>query len=156
MSGRIIETGSHSCYNRKNIFCNCITVGLNGDIDNNSFVSGDFYSVLDLQEYIINNIKLYDKLYVKKSAVAGRYEIYHKERFIGTLSEKMIEEINTGIKSTDYNYNMPERLENIYVSGITTEILRKSDINIPVEYQKSKICFGIQITGLAKLKFEKK
>ena len=156
ISGRIIETGLHNIYKTNNKYCKCITVGLTGDIDNNSFVSGDFDTVLDLQEYIVNDIKLYDKLSVKKSMITGLYEIYHKERCIGTLSRKMIEEIDTGVKATNYKRNLPDRLENIYVSGITTEILKNSESSIPVEYQKSKICFGIQITGLAKLIFEKK
>ena len=72
------------------------------------------------------------------------------------FSDKMTNEIDLGIEATDYKYKLPDRLENIYVSGITTEIMRKFNANIPFEYQKSKICFGIQVTGLAKLIFEKK
>lgn len=155
ISGRIIETGMH--YKSKcNKYCKCITVGFTGDIDNNSFVSGDFNSVLDLQEYIINNIKLYDKLCAKRIADSEIYKIYHEERCIGMLSKKMIDEIRAGVEATDYRYKLPDRLDNFYVSKITTEILKKFDANVPVEYQKSRICFGIQITGLAELKFEKK
>jgi hypothetical protein len=68
----------------------------------------------------------------------------------------MIDELDLGISSTDYKYKLPDGLENLYVSGITTEVLKQFDENVPVEYQKSRICFGIQITGLAKLVFEKK
>lgn len=155
ISGRVIETGLHKIYKTNKKYCKYITVGLRGDIDNNSFVSGDFNSILDLQEYIINNIKLYDKLSAKMSAT-GLYEIYHRGHFVGTLSKEMVNEIDIGVKSTDYKYNLPDRLENLYVSEITTEILKKFNANVPIEYQKSKICFGIQITGLAKLVFEKK
>ena len=129
---------------------------MTGDIDNNSFVSGDFDSILDLQEYIIYSVKLYDKLSAKRSATSRMYEIYHNGRCIGSLSKKMIGELDMGVSSTDYKYNLPDRLENLYVSGITTEVLRQFDASVPVEYQKSGICFGIQITGLAKLVFEKK
>lgn len=156
MSGRVIETGLHNIYKTINRYCKSIAVGLTGDIDVTSFVSGDFDSTLDLQQYIIENIKLYDKLSAVRSQVTGLYEIYHNERCIGTFSKKMIAEIDTGISSTDYKYRLPKRLENIYVSGITTEILKQFNANVPIEYQKSKICFGIQITGLAELKFEKK
>lgn len=156
MSGRVIETGLHNIYKTNNKYCKCITVGLTGDIDNNSFVSGDFDSILDLQEYIIHSVKLYDKLSAKRSATSRMYEIYHNGRCIGSLSKKMIGELDMGVSSTDYKYNLPDRLENLYVSGITTEVLRQFDASVPVEYQKSRICFGIQITGLAKLVFEKK
>lgn len=156
MTGRVIETGLHNMYNTHNRYCKCITVGLTGDIDNNSFVAGDFSSVLDLQEYIINSVKLYDKLSAKRSATSNKYEIYHNGRCIGCLSKKMTAELDLGVSSTDYKYNLPDSLENLYVSGIATEVLKQFDANVPVEYQKSQICFGIQITGLAKLIFEKK
>ena len=156
MSGRVIETGLHNMYKTNNRYCKCITVGLTGDIDNNSFVSGDFDSILDLQEYIIHNIKLYDKLSAKRSSATRLYEIFHNGRCIGSLSKQMISELDMGVSSTDYKFNLPDSLENLYVSGITTEVLKQFSANIPIEYQKSKICFGIQITGLAKLVFEKK
>lgn len=156
MSGRVIETGRYNPYKTHNKYCKCITVGLNGDIDNTSFVSGDFDSIIDLQEYIINSVALYDKLSAKRSAITGLYEIYHKGRCIGTFSKKMINEIDMGVSSTDFKFNLPDSLENLYVSGITTEILRQFNNNVPVEYQKSRVCFGIQVTGLAKLVFEKK
>ena len=156
MSGRVIETGLHNLYNTSNRYCKCITIGLTGDIDNNSFVSGSFESILDLQEYIINNVKIYDKLFAKRSSATGLYEIFHKGHCIGTLSNRIKNEINLGISSTDYKYNLPDRLENLYVSGITTEVLKQFSESVPIEYQKSRICFGIQITGLARLVFEKK
>lgn len=156
MSGRVIETGLHNIYKTNNKYCKSITVGLTGDIDNNSFVSGDFDSILDLQEYIIHSVKLYDKLSAKRSAISEMYEIYHNGRRIGSLSKKMISELDWGVSSTDYKYNLPDSLENLYVSSITTEVLKQFDASVPIEYQKSRICFGIQITGLAKLVFEKK
>ena len=156
MSGRVIETGLHNIYKTNNKYCKCITVGLTGDIDNNSFVSGDFDTILDLQEYIKNCVKRYDKLSAQRSATSKKYEIYHNGRYIGTLSKKMVGELDMGINATDYKYNLPDSLENLYVSSITTEVLKQFDASIPAEYQKSSICFGIQITGLAKLVFEKK
>ena len=155
-SGRVIETGLHNIYKKSNTFCKCITVGLTGDIDNNSFVSGDFESIIDLQEYIIHNVKMYDKVNAKLSSDSGLYKIIHNGRCIGSLSKKMLEEIEIGVKATDYKHNMPECLENLYISGITTEVLKKFSDGVPIEFQKSRICFGIQITGLARLRFEKK
>ena len=65
-------------------------------------------------------------------------------------------ELLAGIQSTDYKYNMPDSLDNLYVSDITSELLTKFDKNVPLEFQKSRIVYGIQITGLAKLVFEKR
>lgn len=156
ISGRVIETGLHNLYKTSNRYCKSIAVGLTGDIDNSSFVSGDFDSILDLQEYIIHHIKMYDKLSAKWSPITRLYEIFHKGHRIGLLSKRMISELDMGVSSTDYKYNLPDSLENLYVSGITTEILKQFSTDVPMEYQKSRICFGIQITGLAKLVFEKK
>ena len=141
MSGRVIETGLHNIYKTNNKYCKCITVGLTGDIDNNSFVSGDFDTILDLQEYIKNCVKRYDKLSAQRSATSKRYEIYHNGRYIGTLSKKIIGELDMGINATDYKYNLPDSLENLYVSSITTEVLKQFDASIPAEYQKSSILF---------------
>ena len=109
-----------------------------------------------MQEYIIHSVKLYDKLSAKRSATTGMYELFHNGRCIGSLSKNMIGELDMGVSSTDYKYNLPDSLENLYVSGITTEVLKRFDTSVPVEYQKSRICFGIQTTGLAKLVFEKR
>lgn len=47
---------------------------------------------------------------------------------------------------------MPEYLEDIYVSDITTNILKKIDEGMPKEFQNSRVCYGIELTGLAKLR----
>lgn len=156
MSGRVIRTNIHSPYKRLKKYCSNIVVGLTGDVNCCSFVSGEFDNALALQEYITNNINLYDELSVIRSQSNERLEIMHKEHCIGTLSRSMLDEIKMGIDATDYSYNLPDTLTNVYVSGITTEILKRFDSSVPVEFQKSKICYGIQITGLAKLNFEKR
>ena len=153
-SGRVIEIGQHKRYQKTSRFCKSITIGLTGDVDINSFVSGDFETILDLQEYIAYTVKLYDKLTAKRSPVTGSYEILHNGRCIGTLSEKMTQELNNGVRATDYKFNLPDRLESFYVSGITTELLKQFSPKVPIEYQRSGICYGIQITGLARLQFK--
>ncbi|MEE5993611.1 MAG: ATP-dependent helicase [Oscillospiraceae bacterium] len=158
MSGRVIETGldGKNLYKRNNTFCKGIAVGWSGDIDNRSFVSGEFEDTIALQEYLIHQVHLYDKLTAKRSLVTNDYEIFHNGKQIGSLSREMLNEIDLGISATDYRYNLPASLENLYVSEITTEILKKFSDKVPMEFQKSKICFGIQITGLARLNFEKR
>ena len=153
-SGRVVRVGIHN-YGKANQYCRNIVLGLSGDIDCNSFASGDFESIIDLQEYIITNVKMYDEITVVLSSENDRYDVVHNGRIIGKLSAGMSAEIKRGLEATDYKYNMPSYLTELYVSGITTEILKKFDSTIPEEYQKSKICFGIQITGLGKLNFEK-
>jgi len=153
-SGRVVRVGIHN-YGKANQYCRNIVLGLSGDVDCNSFASGDFDSIIDLQEYIITNVKMYDEITVALSPENERYDVVHNNRIIGKLSSGMSAEIKRGLEATDYKYNMPSYLTELYVSGITTEILKKFDSTIPEEYQKSKICFGIQITGLGKLNFEK-
>lgn len=155
-SGRIIRTNISSWYKRSKKYCGNIVVGLKGDINSCSFVSGDFEKSIELQEYIVNNVKLYDELSAVRSQNSGKFEIIHNGRCIGTLSDSMTDEIKKGIDATDYRYNLPDTLTDIYVSKITTEILKHFDNSLPVEFQSSKICYGIQITGLAKLNFEKR
>ena len=155
-TGRIIETGIHGLYARKNIFCKSITIGLSGDIDVTSFVSGRFEECVDRQEYIGSRVSMYDKLSVRRTEGTEVYEILHNGRKIGVLSDSMVEELRAGIRSTDYKYHMPIGLEGLYVSGITTEFLNKYDDTVPLEFQRSRIVYGIQITGLAKLVFEKR
>ena len=128
---------------------------MSGDIDSNSFVSGSFDDCIDLQEYISGNVRIYDKLTAVRSS-DGKYDIVHNGIKIGTLSAKMENELLAGIQSTDYKYNMPDSLDNLYISDITSELLTKFDKNVPLEFQKSRIVYGIQITGLAKLVFEKR
>lgn len=156
VSGRVIETGLHNLYKTNHKFCKRITVGLSGDVENSSFVDGEFDSVIRIQEYITNNVKLYDKLTAVRIENKNIYKIIHNGNCIGTFSKNMTSELNHGIEATDYRFNLPEKLENLYVSGITTEVLRKFSDTIPIEYQKSRLCFGIQVTGLARLIFEKK
>lgn len=156
LSGRPIKTGLRNYYYKKKTHCELIALGFTGDIESNSFASGDFDSVLGLQEYIINSVHLYDKLTAEYSEISELYDIIHNEHKIGSFSKQMFNELILGVESTYYRNIIPNRLENIYVSGITTEILRKSSDNIPIEYQKSKFCFGIQITGLARLVFKKR
>ena len=151
-SQRAFEILRH--YNNR--YCKSIAVGLTGDIDSSSFVSGGFDDALDLQEYIAGNVKLYDKLSAKRSPSTGYFEIYHNDRCIGLFSKTIINELSQAISMTNYNSRLPIGLENIYVSEITTEILKKFNDNVPIEFQKSRICFGIQVTGLAQLVFEKK
>lgn len=155
-SGRVIETGFHNYYSKKKKFCKSITAGLTGDIDSRSFVSGDFDSVIDQQEYIINNVKLYDRLTAGRSPESGAYVIFHNGHGIGSFSEKMVHEIEMGIGAVHYKYSLPDSLEKLYVSGITSEVINAADGNVPAEFRKSGICFGIQVTGLAELKFEKR
>lgn len=155
-SGRIIKTNVSSWYKRSKKYCGNIVVGLKGDIDSFSFLSGDFEKSLELQEYIVKNVRIYDELSAVRSQNSGKFEIIHNGHCIGTLSDSMTDEIKKGIDATDYRYNLPDTLMDIYVSGITTEILNYFDSSIPAEFHNSKIFYGIQITGLAKLNFEKR
>ena len=84
------------------------------------------------------------------------YEILHNGRVIGTLSNKMVAELSYGIEATDYKYNLPDKLDDLFIREVTTEIINSYDNKIPMEFQRSQICYGIQLTGLASLNFKEK
>ena len=118
-----------------------------------SFVSGNFDQVIDNQSYIINNVNIHDRLIAVRSASEKTFKIYHNDHHIGNFSLDMYEEVFWGINATNFKYNMPIELSDFYVKAITTQILREHNESIPDEFQNSKICYGIQIGGMAKLKF---
>lgn len=148
---RAIKTGK-LLYKKRCTFCQGITVGLSGDIDSTSFLSDSFNSSIELQKYIFDQINVYDTVNAVRNA-QNDYIIYHNGRMIGKLSDNMKAEIKAAVEATDLKYNMPDELSQIYISAISTEILYQHCENIPIEYKKSHLCYGIQITGFAKLKF---
>ncbi len=154
-SGRTIEMGYKDPYTKHNAFCKAIMVGLCGDMDTTAFVSGDFDAVLNRQDYIANHIKPYDKLRAK--LVDDQvYQVYHADVCIGALSNHMVHELRSAIYATDYRDGLPIQLDEIYVEAITTEILSDTGRDMPVEFQITKICYGIRIAGMATLTFEQK
>lgn len=154
-SGRTIKLGyPNNYYNKKNNNCDSIPIGFADDIDSSSFVSGDFSSVVDLQEYISESIKIFDKIKIEKEDVS-KYAIKHQGRTLGYLSKNAVDDIRTGVNATS-EHIMPEYLEDVYVSDITTNILKNFNEGMPKEFQKSLVCYGIEITGLAKLRKENK
>lgn len=150
-SGRTIRLGyPNNYYNKKNNNCDSIPIGFTDDMNSSSFVSGEFSSVVDLQEYISENIKIFDKIEIEKED-RDKYAIKHQGRTLGYLSKSAVDDIRTGVNATNEPV-MPEYLEDIYVSDITTNILKKIDEGMPKEFQNSRVCYGIELTGLAKLR----
>lgn len=152
-TGRPIQTKICYSYKTNNVYCSSLSVGFSNDILPSSFVSGNFDQVIDNQSYIINNINIHDRLIAVRSASEKTFKIYHNDHHIGNFSLDMYEEVFWGINATNFKYNMPIELSDFYVKAITTQILREHNESIPDEFQNSRICYGIQIGGMAKLKF---
>ncbi|MBP1547063.1 MAG: macro domain-containing protein [Oscillospiraceae bacterium] len=152
-TGRPIQTKRYFCYRTKNIYCESIPVGYSKDISDPSFVQGDFYESLDSQLYIINNVEVFDSLKAVRLPSGKTFSIFHNDHHIGNFSKDMYDEIFYGIHSTDFKYNMPVELSDFYVKAITTQIISEYSDEISNEFQHSKICYGIQVSGMAKLKF---
>lgn len=151
-SGRIIEIQKRY----KAQYCTGINVGLGGDIDSNSFALGDFNSAVENQEYISENIKIFDKISAVRSADSHMYEIYHNGRRIAALSDKMKAEIVERIAGRNAYCRIPDKLSNFYVTAITSEILKSGSAQVPQEFLKSRICYGIRVEGIAKAEFVKR
>lgn len=152
-TGRPIQTKICYSYKTNNVYCSSLSVGFSNDIMPSSFVSGNFDQVIDNQSYIINNVNIHDRLIAVRSASEKTFKIYHNDHHIGNFSLDMYEEVFWGINATNFKYNMPIELSDFYVKAITTQILREHNESIPDEFQNSRICYGIQIGGMAKLKF---
>lgn len=144
-TGRLILSQT----NRKSRFdyCSGVVIGLDGDIDCTSFVNGDFENAVALQQYIAEKLSQYDPLTIRRNC--GKYIILHKDRPIGALSSDMANEFQAAVNATKYNRNLPTAFKTVYVSKITTEILSVHSDQVANEFEQSKICYGVEITGIA-------
>lgn len=132
-------------------YCSRVAIGLKDDICSESFVSNDFVTSLELQNYIVNEVSPFDK--IELILKNGIYNIVHmkNKKIIGMLHKKISEDIKNSISIQWESKNIPPRLYDLYVSNIVTTYEKNSDNNIPVQFKKSKFWIGITVIGFAKL-----
>ena len=148
-TGRLILAGRNR--RSKSDHCSRVVIGLEGDIDSSFFVTGDFENAVAVQQYIAEKICQYDPLTIKM--YRGKYLIFHNGRPIGALSSGMINEFRAAVSATSYNKNLPTAFKTVYVSKITTEILSVNSDQVASEFERSKICYGVEITGIATIEW---
>lgn len=158
--GRFIKTGLHHSRNGPKKFhfanqryCRNIVVGLDSDIQALSFVSEELGDALAIQEYIASKIKINDRVVIRRDKETKQYQIYHNEFLVGALSDDISDDFWNAINKTGDKRNIPELLEDVYVSNIVTVINKQFDEKIPIQFRLSNIWLGIEISGFAKVKY---
>lgn len=147
---------NYTIFKRTNGFSHCtgITIGYDGDIDQNSFVSTQIHEdVFEIQRYICESVNKFDKLVIKRDFEKRRYLIYHSDKCIGALSENINDKFWKVIEETSNRNSIPCILENLYVQSIDTVFIEEFDENIPLFFRNSKNWLGISISGIAKVKY---
>lgn len=136
----------------------CQGISIGDDIDNQSFITGDYFDVILSQEYINNNINIHDEvelIFDKNKYIVCHVKLIDDEKVyqnIGTIEQKSFYEIESIIiyKKTN-SKKMPKRIYNIFISNIITlpqNIIRE---NYPTQFTDSKFSLGVKISGWAVL-----
>lgn len=151
-SGRVAETGYKNMYRKDKKFCKRAYAGLYGDIDTVSFARGGFGEVLDTQRYIAQNVRPFDRLNAVLSDETGLYGIFHGQRRIGSMSRDFTEAIGECVRAADPDENgLPRRIRDMYVGDVTAQAADYDGGDMPEEFRRSGIFYGISIRGLAKI-----
>lgn len=150
--GRGIKTAIKPFFHNQT-YCTNIVIGLNSDINYNSFVSEKDADPLTVQQYISENVKVNDKVELIRDLQSNIYSIYHKGHVIGTLSSDIADDFWNAIYKTGDKRNIPVRLYDVYVSNIITVINNGFDETIPLRFRESKMWLGIEITGLSRTEY---
>lgn len=124
---------TRTAFLRSNRSTGTVEVGMDGDVDVRGFLGGSFENSIEKQIYISSEVKPLDKLYAELDE--NGFTLFHNGEAVGRLSENFRADIG----------GYDGRIENIYVSAVTTEPLFFEEEKMP------RLCFGLKITGLARL-----
>ena len=153
-NGRMIKTAIKPYY-KNQTYCTNLSIGLEADIDNVSFVSIINTDYLEVQEYIAKHISTGDEVEILRDEADNIYYIYHNKFKIGALSRDICNDFRNAIYKTGDKRNIPMKLTDVYISNIITIINTRYDENIPIIFRESHIWLGVELTGLGKVHFLK-
>lgn len=138
-----------------NTFCSGVSFGLDNEIDQSSFVTcldKKFNNHVEVQEYIINNITIGDTVNLIKND--DIYYIYHNGTIIGRMSLDFNKSLRNSMQGVTYNYRLPIKISDVYISNIVTFVNTSHiDTDFPI-YKKSRIFFGVELSGIGKTYFK--
>ncbi|SHH18786.1 hypothetical protein SAMN02745221_01881 [Thermosyntropha lipolytica DSM 11003] len=156
-NGRWIEVGQEK--NGRKILVS-LEVGIDGDVDEESFVDGSFQGLdpYEVQIYIRNEVKPGDPLEI---VLIDRpfpvYGIYHKGKLIGKMSDSFVlgvrKVLETNIKRFSH---LPRRFSEVYVEKVYS-VVRKPDAVSPYVVQpfmSTGIWHGVVLSGMGKVRFD--
>lgn len=142
--------------NLSSTYRKCQYISFGDDIDNKSFVTGDYLDIVLAQEYI-NNINIHDE--VELILEKNNYIVYHikligqeTSRKIGEINQSALEDIQNIVDYKKKSYvSMPKRISGIYISNIITippNIIHENTTN---QSNSFEFLLGVKISGFASL-----
>ncbi|MDE6666752.1 MAG: UvrD-helicase domain-containing protein [Clostridia bacterium] len=127
-----------------------IELGIDGDIDPISFITGD--NVAERQEYIASCVKQGDPITVSKRD--GKYYIVHNERYIGEVRPDIFRDWRhkEPYQRWPHTYRLSKFTDfvDLFVSDVVTIVNIKLDSRMSDEYKKCGFWYGIEFCGYAK------
>lgn len=136
-----------------------IEVGIEGDVDDQSFVDGSVViHPVENQWYIKEEVRPGDRVEVVRDEDAdGRYLIIHNSHVIGKMSGVFSAELDEIVREIYVKTNYrPRRFEEVYVDRIYS-VVRKPEtvrLGIPEPYFSSGVWYGVSLLGLGSLKWD--
>ncbi len=141
--------------NRKIRMIRKIEIGLEGDIDYNSFIDPEIVSdVKENQEYIYNKIKIGDIVDLKN--YEGKFYIYHKGKRIGCMNiENVFKNASYDLFKKYYTKKELKAYRNIRVKSIITvaKFPDYIDDKYDLPYRNTGLWNAIELEGFGKLDF---
>ena len=151
-SSRLIETRWPRRRRARNPYCAAIVLGLEGDVDPYSVVSGESEVAIARQQYIEEHVHLGDR--VEIALWDNRYRIFHGGTEVACLSERVVSDLGYGMQVTNGSRNFPKELRRCYVRAVTTVVNRGYDESIPEPFSSSGFWLGIEVGGLARTSWQ--
>lgn len=137
----------------KYAFCTNFELGLDGDINQYSFVH-KIFDAFEIQDRI-KKLKIGDPLEAKYED--GHYYLYNSfDEVIGMLSSEVITDIRLAMEEQNpgfryhKNYPKPLTLTEIYVNNIVTIANTRFNEVVAEPYNKSGLWLGVEISGFAR------
>lgn len=139
----------------------CTHFSIGDDIAIECFIRGNFKDILLGQRYMSEVVRVNDK--VELILNDDKYDIYHVQntrtsrkiiQFVGVISDEAFQDF----KDTISLYNdgiLPHRLYDLYISQVVTIPQNNNLDNISPQFKNSKFIIGIEISGFAKLSWNK-
>lgn len=149
---------SYVCYRngiKKSKRVRKIEIGLQGDIDYNSFIDSTVVGdVRKSQEYIYNNIKMGDIVDLVKEG--EKFSIFHKGRRIGSMNiENLFEKAIYDINGTKYHGKEVTSYREVRVKNVIT-VAKFSDYiedKYELPYRETGLWNAIELQGFGRLEF---
>lgn len=137
-----------------------LEVGINGDVDEESFVDGSFqgFDPYEVQEYIRNEVKPGDPLeIILIDRPFSVYGIYHRGKFIGRMSDSFMTDIKNVVETAVNRFpRVPRRFSEIFVENVYSVVKKPGTISpyVTQPYMSTGIWYGVKLSGMGKVRFD--